>query len=97
MQIEIRCIDTDEQRGGPVPKMVIQPAPHTEQVRQVLQHLRQPHHRVHLFQADTTLRLHQRAGHAVETQLRSFSFQGLDECGCQLVTRDLIDRYTDKG
>ena len=38
-----------------------------QQVRQVFQHFRQAHHRVHLFQTGTTLRLHKRAGHAGKT------------------------------
>ncbi len=96
LQIEIRGIDTDEQLGRIIPEVAQQPPAHSQQVWQVLQHLGQAHHRVHLFQTIATLRLHQRAGHAGKTQVGAFSFEGLDECGGQLVAGDLVDRDADQ-
>ena len=96
-QIEIRRIDTDEDIGAQIEKIVSECPAQSDQFPQVTKYLGQPHHRqaFHREPGLTARRQHPRSGHADEARIRHQPRQFLDQRGPQDIARDLVGHDAD--
>ena len=90
-EVEIGCIDADEQVGTRLDDSPGKRLPQAQQTGQVVQYLEQPHHRqfVRWPPALHAGACHARASHTYEAGMGVVPLDGFDERAAQLIARGL--------